>query len=577
MLKAGLLSAVVAVSLVESYKWLSPDPSDETLAVLTQISRQLVNNSKGLESVAVESSQPFKPTTFVVLVNIIWFCSIVLCFASSVSATLVQQSARRNLELTQERGTPHQRALFRTFISNGLRKFRMDQLLLLLPIFLHIAIGLYSLGFLIFIFTINRNMSFGALAYLLFFGFLYMGVTVLPTFYFDFPYSSPFSTIYWHMHHVSMFGIFWTIRGIVDIVDRLFRARALSALRPSTYRHLNRSESPGPARWREMLEERVSKHWQRISDGRQRSVELYATKGPQAVDTNALEWTLTTLGNNPNKEIEIDDFAAWVPEFLDTFASGASAFMSDKPPTFPSFGFRLHHLLKICILRTPDLPEEERKRRLRVCLKCLWHWVKVYNENSEPLPSYFPLPNLNMISRLQTEQDPTASLTGRCFGALVAKKLAVDVDVNLTHSSDVVRGAKLDYLSTILGPEYTSTKVGELLGQPGAIGLANIVSLTSGGMDALVTEKVPSEVLDIFRKTVDILIADFLASLNADFLTSMNAELRRDLLATFHETHSNARQLQAPVWLTDQLKWISKKLSELHGAQRADEGPSSNV
>ena len=46
-----------------------------------------------------------------------------------------------------------------------------------------------------------------------------------------------------------------------------------------------------------------------------------------------------------------------------------------------------------------------------------------------------------------TEQDPTASLTGRCFGALVAKKLAVDVDVNLTHSSDVVRGAKLDYFN----------------------------------------------------------------------------------------------------------------------------------
>ncbi|KAF8261541.1 hypothetical protein EI94DRAFT_1705451 [Lactarius quietus] len=73
---AGLFSAVIAISLVESYKWLSPDPSQEaadrlseTVTQLTRISQQLVNISYGipLESIIAESSQPFKRTPLAVM------------------------------------------------------------------------------------------------------------------------------------------------------------------------------------------------------------------------------------------------------------------------------------------------------------------------------------------------------------------------------------------------------------------------------------------------------------------------------------------------------------------------------
>jgi len=96
-------------------------------------------------------------------------------------------------------------------------------------------------------------------------------------------------------------------------------------------------------------------------------------------------------------------------------------------------------------------------------------------------------------------------------------------------------------------------EVETFLSQPGAIGLANIVSLTSS---TLVTEKLPSEVLDLFRTTVDILLAE-------DFLTSLDAGLPQNLVDRFDETYSNARQLQAPDWLPvmDQLGRISVKLS----------------
>jgi len=315
-----------------------------------------------------------------------------------------------------------------------------------------------------------------------------------------------------------------------------------------------------------MLEKRVNKHKQWFLDGLQRSIELYATEAPQPVDANVLEWTFTALVENNNSDKEIENIAAWVPEFFDIYARSAASgatlpLTSDQPPTNPifKFGFRLHHLLKTCIPGTSDLTEEERKRRLRVSLKCLWCWVKAYNQNSASLPSYFPLPNPDITRRLQAEEDPTAGMIGRCFGALVAKKLAADVSSD--HSSDVrVRDAKLASLSAILGS--TSTEVDTFLSQPGTIGLANIVSLTSSEMNTLVTESVPPEVLYIFQTTVDILLAE-------DFLTSPDVELPPNLVASFHKTYSNARRSQVPYWLMVQLRQISERLSSVSDPRRA--------
>ncbi|KAI9447630.1 hypothetical protein H4582DRAFT_1841679 [Lactarius indigo] len=91
---AGLFTAVITVSLVESYKWLSPNPGDETVKLLAQ----LVNISSGIpiESTSAGSNQPFKPSTSALMVNATWFCSVVLCLGCSVFATLIQQQSRRS-------------------------------------------------------------------------------------------------------------------------------------------------------------------------------------------------------------------------------------------------------------------------------------------------------------------------------------------------------------------------------------------------------------------------------------------------------------------------------------------------
>ena len=53
--KAGLFTTVVSVSFVESYKWLSPNPGDETVQrldeaidLITQASNRFYNYSQGI-------------------------------------------------------------------------------------------------------------------------------------------------------------------------------------------------------------------------------------------------------------------------------------------------------------------------------------------------------------------------------------------------------------------------------------------------------------------------------------------------------------------------------------------------
>ncbi|KAN0137285.1 hypothetical protein V8E53_004730, partial [Lactarius tabidus] len=188
---AGLFSAVVVVSIVESYKWLSPDPGSETVVLLTQISRQLVNISNGIALEGIESSPPFKASTSILMVNVMWFGSIVLCLAGSVFATLIQQSARRYQALTQGCPTLRERARLRTLLFNGIGKFKIDQLHHLLGMSMHTSILVYCVGLLIYIFTIETLLGFLALIYLLIFYLIYATFTFTPIFFFDSPYGTP--------------------------------------------------------------------------------------------------------------------------------------------------------------------------------------------------------------------------------------------------------------------------------------------------------------------------------------------------------------------------------------------------
>ena len=287
-----------------------------------------------------------------------------------------------------------------------------------------------------------------------------------------------------------------------------------------------------------MLEERVNKHRRRLSCGLERRVPRYATLDP--------------LCKNSEQE---EQFIAWGLEFFNTYdLSGAEEtilpLMSDQSPANHIFGVCLHRLLRICMVGDSALIKDstQGRRRLRVCLECLWCGAKAYNQKpaAASLPSFVPVPDTEIIYRLQGLRDRHAATIARCFCAWVAKELAADI--NSRYSSD---GAKLERLSAILGRPLTEVEA--FLLQPGAIGLTNILSLTSGVIKTSPNGKVPSEVLVMFQTTVDILLAD-------DLSNSLNTDLPQDLVSSFHKTFSDVGKLRALDWLWDQLWPISSRL-----------------
>src|ERR1700677_635707 len=89
--KATLFSAVGAVSLVESYKWLSPDSAGQTVnllnATVNLLAQEINSDKTGVESIVAAGNQPFHRTTSVVAVNILWFGSMVICIGCAIIAT----------------------------------------------------------------------------------------------------------------------------------------------------------------------------------------------------------------------------------------------------------------------------------------------------------------------------------------------------------------------------------------------------------------------------------------------------------------------------------------------------------
>jgi len=555
--KTGLFSATVAAFIIESYKKLSPDSGDITVALLAQISQQLAGASfeTSPQNLTASDTSSFKPTTTAVRVNILWFLSLVLSLTSALSATLVQQWARRYQEFVQRRGAPHKRARIRAYVFDGVKGTNMYRAVEAMPLLLHISVFLFLAGLIDFLFPINETVSFYILGYIVAFIIVYAVLTILPNLILNCPYRTPLTGFAWRISQVSALAVLLVIREI---------ERALHEILLSLWHRSSQSLAglhiPRPARWRKTLEAQIRTRRKWLANGLRQSIMLSATGAPWKVDSRALHWTLTVL----DEENEIEDFVARIPGFFDspTVPDATSAILSlmDVPSdrSDPILGSRIHDLLKTCKPGASPLLEDARRNRLRVCLKSLWYCGRGYNQPGypAPLPSYvrevFAVPE--MIPQIRAEEDVSIRVMWRCFGSLLAKKLVQDVTdypqrYSRTGTGLFVTQAELMSLSTLL--EKTSGDVIKWLGQRGCIGLANIVSLASSEAELLVADKVPSEALDILQKALEILVKE---------LPHLSADLSDDLAVEFCKLYSKVDNGWSTIWLKYKLRPIHERL-----------------
>ncbi|KAI9467266.1 hypothetical protein BJY52DRAFT_1077698, partial [Lactarius psammicola] len=128
-----------------------------------------------------------------VRVNVFWFLSLVLSLNCALSATLMQQWARRYQELAQRRGAVHKHGRMRAYILDGIGRFRMAQAVATMPTLLHISVFLFFAGLVEFLLPIYTTVAYTTLGCVVVFALAYTILTVLPNIYHNCPYSTPLS------------------------------------------------------------------------------------------------------------------------------------------------------------------------------------------------------------------------------------------------------------------------------------------------------------------------------------------------------------------------------------------------
>ncbi|KAI0249979.1 hypothetical protein BJV78DRAFT_1155453 [Lactifluus subvellereus] len=161
-LKASLFSATVATFIIQSYQLSSPDSGDAAIALLTQVSQQLINISHE-KNVMAQSNASFKSTASATRVNALWCLSLVVSLTCVLSATrtLVQQRARGYMG----------HARMNAYIPSPTKRFGMSRAVEKMITLLHISVFLFFAGLVDFLFPVNKTVAFCVLSYIAAFAF----------------------------------------------------------------------------------------------------------------------------------------------------------------------------------------------------------------------------------------------------------------------------------------------------------------------------------------------------------------------------------------------------------------------
>ncbi|KAI3608431.1 hypothetical protein WG66_000950 [Moniliophthora roreri] len=241
LLFAGLYSAVVTAFIIESYQWLSEDPADTTVALLTKISMQL--NASQTQTIFPERPQ-FEPEASSIRINCFWFLSLILSLTSAFFGLLCKQWLQEHQRDPPTR-TPAEALALRQLRRDSLEKWWVPSFLSALPTLLEVALLFFSVGILDLLW--NRHpipfafcfvtVALGAV--------LYTFTTFLPTLVLFFrmpspvayqsvcPYKSPHA---WAVYHllIKTLRVLWRVPSIRSYILRWSRGLTNHVFEPAS-------------------------------------------------------------------------------------------------------------------------------------------------------------------------------------------------------------------------------------------------------------------------------------------------------------------------------------------------------
>ncbi|KAF9025267.1 hypothetical protein BDZ89DRAFT_1135572 [Hymenopellis radicata] len=131
---AALFSAILTAFVLESYQWLSEDPNDVVVSLLTRIATQLEDNDPS-PAPFMGSDTTYAPNASHIAINALWFASLVMTLHTVLMSILVKQWLAEYVWTVGSKVTsPHQTATLRQFRFAGLTAWKIPHIIHYLPV-----------------------------------------------------------------------------------------------------------------------------------------------------------------------------------------------------------------------------------------------------------------------------------------------------------------------------------------------------------------------------------------------------------------------------------------------------------
>jgi hypothetical protein len=189
--KAGLFSAILTAFIVEVYKGLNEDSAAVSVQILQRISMQLGDSMA--QHVILPGS--YTPPSRIVAVNVLWFSALILSLFTALFGILAKQWLHAYSKWSED-ALPKETLALRYFYQEGLIRWRVPEIIGILPSLLQVALLLFVIGLVIYLWTLHVVLA-GVLSAMAVALIILAGLTIaLPVFSTDCPYKSPLGLIF---------------------------------------------------------------------------------------------------------------------------------------------------------------------------------------------------------------------------------------------------------------------------------------------------------------------------------------------------------------------------------------------
>ncbi|KAJ3771364.1 hypothetical protein FB446DRAFT_604865, partial [Lentinula raphanica] len=191
---AGLFSAVVTTFVAQTSQALSIDYPSLSASYLGEISTILraSGNSSSISQIPLTDTT-FSPNAGDIWVNGLWFTSLTIALSVALFAVLAKQWLRQYMSIVT--GTPRERTFIRQFRFDGLKAWKVQAIIGILPVLLHLSLVLFLISLVVFLVPLNIAIAYVTGVITASIVILYLAASVLPLCVVQCPYRTTFSDL----------------------------------------------------------------------------------------------------------------------------------------------------------------------------------------------------------------------------------------------------------------------------------------------------------------------------------------------------------------------------------------------